>query len=137
MKLGIFQPCASVSPPSLNRRSQIIHVVSRQGAAAVSACGDSPHVCVRVCVCVKSIMYIMQAGVLCETVCYASVCVCVCCNSHSKSKSLTAALMPAASQVMKGPLLVATDTSITATLPPSPSLLTVNQSLRPFTIPYP
>lgn len=78
MKRGIFQPCASVSPPSLNRRSQIIHVVSRQGAAAVSACGDSPHVCVRVCVCVKSIMYIMQAGVLCETVCYASVCVCVC-----------------------------------------------------------
>lgn len=59
----------------------------------------------------------MQAGVLCETVRYASIrvreCVSECGNSHSKSKSLTAALMPAASQVMKGPLLVATDTSIT------------------------
>lgn len=101
--------CFTSSP---NRRSQIIHVVSRQGAAAASACGDSLRVCVRVC-----IMYIMQAGVLCETVCYASVCVCVCCNSHSKSKSLTAALMPAASQVMKGPLLVATDTSISPPIP--------------------
>lgn len=92
-------------------------------------------VCVRsVCEC---IMYIMQAGDLCETVCYASMCVCVCCNSHSKSKSLTAALMPAASQVMKGLLLVATDTSITDN-PPLPSPLPVDgESITPLTALYP
>lgn len=68
---------------SLNYRAQIIHVVSRQGAAAASACGDSLSVCVCVC-----IIYSKPAGVLSENVCYVrvcvSVCVCVCCNSHSK-----------------------------------------------------
>lgn len=96
---------------SLNYCAQIIHVVSRQGAAAASACGDSLSVCVCVC-----IIYSKPAGVLSENVCYVRVC--VCCNSHSKSKSLTAALMPAASQVMKDLLLVAADTSITLLLPP-------------------
>ena len=93
----------------LRRRSQIIHVVSRQGAAAASACGDNRththtrvRVCVCVCVCVRVHVHYASRGI---------VRICVCCNSLSKSKSLTAALMPAASQVMKGPLLVATDTS--------------------------
>lgn len=75
----------------------------------------------------------------------ARVCVCVLCklgycvklsvrcNSPSKSKSPTAALMPAASQVMKGPVLVATDTFI----PSAPSPLTVNQSLCPLAALYP
>lgn len=62
MKRGIFQPCVFCFTSSPNRRSQIIHVVSRQGAAAASACGGS------LCVC-ACVMYIMQAGPLCETVC--------------------------------------------------------------------
>ncbi len=116
---------------SLNHRSQIIHVVSRQGAAAASACGDSHSVCV----CVRtSVSCILCKLGYCVRLCVMPACVCVCCNSHSKSKSLTAALMPAASQVMKGLLLVATDTSIT---PPNPSLLTANQSLHPLATLYP
>lgn len=80
-----------------------------------------------VCEC---IMYIMQAGLLCEAVCYASVC--VCCNTPSKSKSQTAALMPAASQVMKG-------CCSQPQIPPSPpsSPVTPNQSRRPLAALYP
>lgn len=70
------------------------------------------------CVCVSVSCTLCRPGIVRECVFYQHVC--TCCNSHSKSKSLTAALMPAASQVMKGPPLVATDTSITATSPPAP-----------------
>lgn len=101
----------------LNACWQIIHVVSRQGVAeaAASSLWESHCVCEEC----EHIMYIMQAGVLCETLCYASMweCVCMRCNSHFKSKSLTASLMPAASQVMKGLVLVAADTSIIPSLP--------------------
>lgn len=89
----------------------------RQGVAAASSLQGKPQCEWRLLEC---IMYIMQVGVLCEIVCYSStVCECVCmrCNSHFKSKSLTAALMPAASQVMKGLVPVAADTSIILFLP--------------------
>ena len=89
----------------------------------------------RACVCVWRVSCILYKLEYCVKLCVmpvcVCVCVCVCCNSHSKSKSLTAALMPAASQVMKGPLLVATDTSITATPPPSLPLLVDGESITP------
>lgn len=106
-KRGIFQPCVSVSPPARAAAHKLFMQCHVKELLLHLPVGTA-------CVCVKCVWCI-----LCKLEYCVKLCVCVCCNSLSKSKSLTAALMPAASQVMKGPLLVATDTSITSTPPPT------------------
>lgn len=116
MKRGIFQPCAScfTSSPKPTLTNYSCGVTSRS-CCSVCLQGQPPSaaaaIATRACMCEVCVTDIMQAGVLCATVC-------VRCNSHFKSKSLTAALMPAASQVMKSPLLL--PLLLLLFLPPSP-----------------